>query len=66
MAGGKSKGANSMENENNEMLRIFVLGLVEGNGQNSVVLQLFPSAISDFAIIVNMDDLPVSAEVLRR
>jgi hypothetical protein len=55
-----------MENENNEMLRIFVLGLVEGNGQNSVVLQLFPSAISDFAIIVNMDDLPVSAEVLRR
>jgi len=37
-----------MENENSEMVRIMVLGLVEGNGQNSVVLQLFPSAISRF------------------
>jgi carbamoylphosphate synthase large subunit len=31
-----------MENE----MRIIVLGLVDDNGQNGVILQLFPSAIS--------------------
>jgi len=35
-----------MENENSEMTRIIFLGLLDDDGQNSVVLQLFPSAIS--------------------
>jgi carbamoylphosphate synthase large subunit len=35
-----------MENENSEMMRIALLGLLDEDGQNSVILQLFPSAIS--------------------
>ena len=32
--------------ENSELQRVTVLGMLDGDGQNSVVLHLFPSAMS--------------------
>ena len=42
-----------MSEENSELQRVTVLGMMDGDGQNSVVLHLFPPAVARVMIAVD-------------